>query len=127
MSGAIVQETEAPDAGHDLAVRRRQRLATIVESRGAARLDELSSALGVSRAADGSAILYAGAPGLDVGDLQDALSRWDPRHVDAALAHLGETEAVRQIQRLGQTFWASADARYGWPPPGRNDGGNRSK
>jgi wyosine [tRNA(Phe)-imidazoG37] synthetase (radical SAM superfamily) len=64
---------------------------------------------------------------MSVGDLRDALSRWDPRQVDAALAHLRETEAVRQIQRLGQTFWAAAEARYGWPPPARPEGGDRSE
>lgn len=50
MSSAIVEESDAFEVGHDLAVRRRQRLATIVESRGSARLDELSAALGVSQA-----------------------------------------------------------------------------
>ncbi len=45
-----LQEIDTSAAGHDLAVQRRQRLATIVESRGAARLDELSAALGVSQA-----------------------------------------------------------------------------
>jgi wyosine [tRNA(Phe)-imidazoG37] synthetase (radical SAM superfamily) len=64
---------------------------------------------------------------MSVGDLRDALSRWDPRQVDAALAHLREAEAVRQIQRLGQTFWAAAEARYGWPPPARPEGGDRSE
>jgi DeoR/GlpR family transcriptional regulator of sugar metabolism len=52
MSSAIVQDSDAleSEVGHDLAVRRRQRLVTIVESRGSARLDELSMALGVSQA-----------------------------------------------------------------------------
>jgi DeoR family transcriptional regulator, fructose operon transcriptional repressor len=52
MSGSVVQVSSVvePEVGHDLAVRRRQRLATIVESRGSARLDELSAALGVSQA-----------------------------------------------------------------------------
>lgn len=50
MSSVIVQESATAEPGHDLADRRRQRLATIVELRGAARLDELSSALGVSQA-----------------------------------------------------------------------------
>ncbi len=50
MSVTIVQDSDAPDGHGDLAVRRRQRLTAIVESRGSARLDELSAALGVSQA-----------------------------------------------------------------------------
>jgi DeoR family fructose operon transcriptional repressor len=50
MSSTVVQDSDAIGSTHDLAVRRRQRLATLVESRGAARLEELSAALGVSQA-----------------------------------------------------------------------------
>jgi DeoR family fructose operon transcriptional repressor len=50
VSDMNVQGPATTDPGQDLAVRRRQRLAAIVESRGAARLDELSAALGVSQA-----------------------------------------------------------------------------
>ncbi len=46
----IVQEADELVPGHDLAARRRQRLVLLVESRGAARLEELSAALGVSQA-----------------------------------------------------------------------------
>jgi len=55
---------------------------------------------------------------MTLADLAEALGRWDAGHVDAALARLRETGRVRQIQRLGQTFWASAEARYGWLPAG---------
>lgn len=50
MQQQLVQEIEAPATGNDLAARRRQRLVALVESRGAARLEELSAALGVSQA-----------------------------------------------------------------------------
>lgn len=50
MTQQVVQELDTPPAGNDLAARRRQRLVLLVESRGAARLDELSAALGVSQA-----------------------------------------------------------------------------
>jgi DeoR family fructose operon transcriptional repressor len=50
MHQQFVQEIEAPAGGNDLAARRRQRLVALVESRGAARLEELSAALGVSQA-----------------------------------------------------------------------------
>lgn len=46
----VVHELDGPSPGNDLAARRRQRLVALVESRGAARLDELSAALGVSQA-----------------------------------------------------------------------------
>jgi wyosine [tRNA(Phe)-imidazoG37] synthetase (radical SAM superfamily) len=55
---------------------------------------------------------------MSLADLAEALGRWDPEHVDAALAALEETGRVRQVRRLGQSFWASAEARYGWPPAG---------
>jgi DeoR/GlpR family transcriptional regulator of sugar metabolism len=50
MTPQVVQELDTPSPGNDLAARRRQRLVLLVESRGAARLDELSAALGVSQA-----------------------------------------------------------------------------
>lgn len=50
MTQPVVQERERRPTGDDLAARRRQRLVLLVESRGAARLDELSAALGVSQA-----------------------------------------------------------------------------
>lgn len=50
MEQQVVQELDAQPSGNDLAARRRQRLVVLVESRGAARLEELSAALGVSQA-----------------------------------------------------------------------------
>jgi DeoR family fructose operon transcriptional repressor len=46
----VVQESDPPVSLPDLAARRRQRLVALVEARGSARLEELSSALGVSPA-----------------------------------------------------------------------------
>src|SRR3970040_164860 len=53
MQQQLVQEIEAHAAGNDLAARRRQRLVALVESRGAARLEELSAARGASQATVG--------------------------------------------------------------------------
>jgi DeoR/GlpR family transcriptional regulator of sugar metabolism len=50
MEQQVMQELDAQPYGNDLAARRRQRLVVLVESRGAARLEELSAALGVSQA-----------------------------------------------------------------------------
>ena len=50
MSEQIVQDSAAIAPLPDLAARRRQRLVALVEARGSARLEELSSALGVSTA-----------------------------------------------------------------------------
>src|SRR3990172_4460702 len=50
MTQQVVQGRDRRSTGNDLAARRRQRLVLLVESRGAARLDELSTALGVSQA-----------------------------------------------------------------------------
>src|SRR3989304_1044696 len=50
MTQQNVQEVDDLVPGHDLAARRRQRLILLVESRGAARLEELSAALGGSPA-----------------------------------------------------------------------------
>lgn len=50
MSQQIVQDSAVPQLLPDLAARRRQRLLALVEARGSARLEELSSALGVSTA-----------------------------------------------------------------------------
>lgn len=55
---------------------------------------------------------------MSVAELAEALGRWDAARVDAALVDLAATGRVRQVQRLGQTFWASAEARYAWPPAG---------
>src|SRR3970040_2849584 len=50
MTQQVVQGRDRRSTGNDLAARRRQRLVALVESRGAARLEELSAALGVSQA-----------------------------------------------------------------------------
>lgn len=50
MTQAVLQDSDASERRHDLAVHRRQRLVHLVEARGAARLEELSEALGVSQA-----------------------------------------------------------------------------
>jgi len=50
MAQQILQESDVIVPLPDLAARRRQRLVALVEARGSARLEELSSALGVSQA-----------------------------------------------------------------------------
>lgn len=50
MAQQILQESDTLAVLPDLAARRRQRLVALVEARGSARLEELSSALGVSQA-----------------------------------------------------------------------------
>jgi len=50
MMWKVVRDDDGGAPGHDLAAQRRQHLSLIVESRGAARLEELSTALGVSQA-----------------------------------------------------------------------------
>ena len=48
--GKVLHDDDTPAPAHDLAARRRQRLGQIVDSRRAARLEELSAVLGVSQA-----------------------------------------------------------------------------
>ena len=50
MTWNVVRDDDDAAPGHDLAARRRERLGLIIESRGGARLEELSTALGVSQA-----------------------------------------------------------------------------
>lgn len=130
MSSTIVQESDSSDGGHDLAVRRRQRLATIVASRGAARLEELSAALGVSQATvrrDLNALathgrvrrVHGGAVALD--------QRLDEPHFDVKAA-VNAAEKLRIAERAlglldptdtvyldsGSTVLALARLLHGW-------------
>lgn len=130
MSSTIVQESDPIDSSHDLAVRRRQRLATIVQSRGAARLEELSAALGVSQATvrrDLNALathgrlrrVHGGAVALD--------QRLDEPHFDVkAAVNAAEKQRIaeRAVELLdptdtvyldsGSTVLALARLLHGW-------------
>jgi wyosine [tRNA(Phe)-imidazoG37] synthetase (radical SAM superfamily) len=50
---------------------------------------------------------------MSVDELTEALGRWTPGEVDAALARLAETGRVRTVERTGRTYWVSSVARYG--------------
>ncbi|HEX9551230.1 MAG TPA: DeoR/GlpR family DNA-binding transcription regulator [Candidatus Limnocylindrales bacterium] len=98
MSQSIVQEHDTPSSGNDLAARRRQRLVLLVESRGAARLDELSTALGVSQATvrrDLNAVSAAGRLRRVHGGAVASDQRIDEPHFDVkASAAAGEKARI---------------------------------
>jgi wyosine [tRNA(Phe)-imidazoG37] synthetase (radical SAM superfamily) len=50
---------------------------------------------------------------MSTDELTQALGRWTPGEVDAALTRLVETGRVRTVERIGRTYWASSVARYG--------------
>jgi len=109
MSRLIVQESDASEFRHDLAVQRRQRLATIVESRGAARLDELSSALGVSQATvrrDLNVLAAHGRVRRVHGGVVAVGQRLDEPHFDVKAAANADAKvhiAERAVTLLGAT------------------------
>jgi DeoR/GlpR family transcriptional regulator of sugar metabolism len=130
MSSTSLQESDTNDGSHDLAVRRRQRLATLVESRGVARLDELSAALGVSQATvrrDLNALATQGRVRRVHGGVVAVDQRLDEPHFDVKAAANAEAKAriaERAIGLLdatdtvyldsGSTVLALARLLHGW-------------
>jgi DeoR/GlpR family transcriptional regulator of sugar metabolism len=130
MQQQVVQGIEGPAAGNDLAARRRQRLVALVESRGAARLEELSAALGVSQATvrrDLNAVGAAGRLRRVHGGAVATDQRIDEPHFDvkagAAAAEKGRIAAAA-LKLLapddtvyldsGSTVLALARLLHGW-------------
>jgi len=104
MTQQSVQEHEALVQAHDLAARRRQRLILLVESRGVARLEELSGALGVSQATvrrDLNAIAASGRLRRVHGGAVAADQRPDEPHFDvkAAAATAEKQRIAARIRR----------------------------
>ena len=130
MTQQSVQEHEALVQAHDLAARRRQRLILLVESRGVARLEELSGALGVSQATvrrDLNAIAASGRLRRVHGGAVAADQRPDEPHFDVkAAAATAEKQriAARAVELLsaddtiyldsGSTVLAVARLLHGW-------------
>jgi DeoR/GlpR family transcriptional regulator of sugar metabolism len=130
MSWNVLRDEDEGAPGHDLAVRRRQRLGLIVDSRGAARLEELSAALGVSQATvrrDLNALAAAGRLRRVHGGAVAIDPRLDEPHFDvkaAAAADEKQRIAERAIELLspeetiyldsGSTVLALARLLHGW-------------
>jgi DeoR/GlpR family transcriptional regulator of sugar metabolism len=130
MSSNIVNDDDAAATGPDLAARRRQRLGAIVEARGAARLDELSAALGVSQATirrDLTALAAAGRLRRVHGGAVAIDQRLDEPHFDvkaAAAAPEKQRIAARAAELIGpddtvyldsgSTVLALARLLHGW-------------
>ncbi len=130
MQQQVVQDLDKSGPGHDLAARRRQRLVLLVESRGAARLEELSTALGVSQATvrrDLNAVAAAGRLRRVHGGVVSVDQRADEPHFDvkagAASAEKGRIAAAA-VELLapadtvyldsGSTVLAVARLLHGW-------------
>jgi DeoR/GlpR family transcriptional regulator of sugar metabolism len=125
-----VQELDGLVPAHDLAVRRRQRLILLVESRGAVRLEDLSAALGVSQATvrrDLNAVAAAGRLQRVHGGAVAVDQRPDEPHFDvkaAAAAAEKQRIAARAVELLapgdtvyldsGSTVLAVARLLHGW-------------
>ena len=130
MTQQVVQGRDRRSTGNDLAARRRQRLVLLVESRGAARLDELSTALGVSQATvrrDLNAVSAAGRLRRVHGGAVASDQRIDEPHFDvkagAAAAEKGRiaAAAIRLLEPddtvyldSGSTVLALARLLHGW-------------
>ncbi len=130
MSWKIVHDDDESAPGHDLAARRRQRLGLIVDSRGAARLEELSAALGVSQATvrrDLNALAAAGRLRRVHGGAVAIDQRLDEPHFDAKAAAAATEKqqiAERAVELLspdetvyldsGSTVLALARLLHGW-------------
>jgi DeoR family fructose operon transcriptional repressor len=130
MAWNVVHDDDENAPGHDLAARRRQRLGLIVETRGAARLDELSSALGVSQATvrrDLNALVAAGRLRRVHGGAVALDQRLDEPHFDvkaAAAATEKQRIAARAVEMIspddtvyldsGSTVQALARLLPGW-------------
>ncbi len=130
MSWNILHDAGETVPAHDLAAQRRQRLSLIVESRRAVRLDELSSALGVSQATvrrDLNALASAGKVRRVHGGAVAADERLDEPHFDVkagAAAPEKHRIAERAVELLapddtvyldsGSTILAVARLLHGW-------------
>ncbi|NJD28551.1 MAG: DeoR/GlpR transcriptional regulator [Chloroflexi bacterium] len=130
MTEQILQDSAKVVALPDLAARRRQRLAALVEARGAARLEELSAALGVSQATvrrDLNALSATGRLRRVHGGVVAADARLDePQFEDKAGTAAAEKEriaaaAVKLISPTdtiyldsGSTVLALARLLHGW-------------
>ena len=131
MMQQVVQENDNHlPTGNDLAARRRQRLVLLVEARGAARLEELSAALGVSQATvrrDLNAVSAAGRLRRVHGGAVASDQRVDEPHFDvkasaaapekariaaAAVKLLGPDDTV--YLDSGSTVLALARLLHGW-------------
>lgn len=126
----IVQERDDQTPGPDLAARRRQRLVGLVESRGAARLEELSAALGVSQATvrrDLNAVAAAGRLRRVHGGAVAVDERTDEPLFDVKASAAAEEKgriAARAVELLapgdtiyldgGSTVLALARLLHGW-------------
>ncbi len=130
MAWESVQGPTTAATGADLAATRRQRLGALVESRGAARLDELSAALGVSQATvrrDLDALAAAGRLRRVHGGAVAVDQRLDEPHFDvkaAAAAAEKQRIAARALELIapddtvyldsGSTVLALARLLHGW-------------
>lgn len=130
MAEQIVQEPAGITPLPDLAARRRQRLAALVEARGSARLEELSAALGVSQATvrrDLNALSAAGRlrrvhGGVVANDGRSAEPQFDvkagaaaaqkERIAAAAVRLIGPTDTL--YLDSGSTVLALARLLHGW-------------
>ncbi len=107
MSWNMLHVDDEGPPGHDLAARRRQRLSLMVESRGGARLDELSTALGVSQATvrrDLNALAAAGRLRRVHGGAVAIDQRLDEPHFDVKAASAATEKqriAARALELVG--------------------------
>jgi DeoR/GlpR family transcriptional regulator of sugar metabolism len=130
MAQQTMHEIDGTPPGNDLAARRRQRLVLLVESRGAARLEELSAALGVSQATvrrDLNAVATAGRLRRVHGGAVSVDERVDEPHFDVKAAAAAPEKgriAARAVELLapgdtiyldsGSTVLAVARLLRGW-------------
>lgn len=130
MQQQVVKDDPGAGPGHDLAARRRQRLVVIVESRGAARLEELSTALGVSQATvrrDLNAVAAAGRLRRVHGGVVSVDQRVDEPHFEVkagAASAQNDRIAAAAVKLLapgdtvyldsGSTVLAVARLLHGW-------------
>ncbi len=128
--GKVLHDDETPAPAHDLAARRRQRLGQLVDSRRAARLEELSAALGVSQATvrrDLDALAATGRLRRVHGGAVAIDERLDEPHFDAkAATAAGEKLRIagRAVELIapddtvyldsGSTVLALARLLHGW-------------
>lgn len=126
----ILQDLSTGGSLPDLAARRRQRLAALVEARGAARLEELSAALGVSpatvrrdlnaisaagrvrRVHGGAVVAHARADEPPFEDKAGAAALEKERIAAAALKLLSATDTL--YLDSGSTVLALARLLHGW-------------
>jgi DeoR/GlpR family transcriptional regulator of sugar metabolism len=128
--GKVLHDDDPPAPAHDLAARRRQRLGLIVDSRRAARLEELSAALGVSQATvrrDLDTLAATGRLRRVHGGAVAIDERLDEPHFDAKAATAADEKlriAARAVELLapddtvyldsGSTVLAVARLLHGW-------------